>query len=63
MTEVEAEIGRLDKMKIEKEREESSGKEINRGELESRNRGFQRDYCFIRNNAQIPPNDEVSNMR
>jgi hypothetical protein len=33
------------------------------GELESRNRGFQRDYCFIRNNAQIPPNDEVSNMR
>jgi hypothetical protein len=33
------------------------------GELESRNKGFQRDYCFIRNNAQIPPNDEVSNMR
>jgi hypothetical protein len=45
MTEVEAGIGRLDKMKIGKEREESSGKEITGGggELESRNRGFQKD--------------------
>jgi hypothetical protein len=33
MTEVEAGIGRLDKMKIGKEREESSGKEITRGKI------------------------------
>jgi hypothetical protein len=31
MTEVEAGIGRLNKMKIGKEKEENSGKEINRG--------------------------------